>query len=109
MLSGDSSKAGGETEIPFGKHKGKKLKDLCKQDSHYLLWLAGVTTKFSLTSSAQEAYKSIELLNKETLDAAKDFVRNKCYRCWEIADKSHFCHLMKHSSFHHYHPYGKRI
>jgi len=108
MLSCESNKADGEIELTFGKHKGKKLKDLCKQDPHYLMWLAGVTTKFSLTPCSQKAYKLIELSNADTLSAAKNFIRNKCYKCWEITDKSHFCSLMKHSSFHHYHPYGKR-
>ena len=98
----------GEIEITFGKHKGKTLKELCKEDMYYVMWLAGVTTKFSLKPEVQEAYRRIEQTNKEIIEAARIYIKDKCYQCGATRDKSHICLKMKPSSFYHYHPYGKR-
>ena len=96
--------------IDFGEHIGKSLEDLQKTDPQYLLWLAGVKNIYSLKKDPQgDAYLQICQDFPKAIEAAKQWIKGRCYKCWakEIGPR-HFCDPMKHSTFYHYHPYGKR-
>jgi hypothetical protein len=48
-------------KIPFGKYKGKKIKDIIKQDPQYLYWACENISCFALTTEAQEALPEKEI------------------------------------------------
>ncbi len=100
----------GQYVIDFGTFKGMSLKDLAKDNPSYLLWIAGVSTKYSLTKKAKELYAGICKNHPEGVKAAKEFLQGRCYQCWESLStgKSHFCDKMRARSHYEYHPYGKR-
>jgi len=41
--------------IPFGKHKGKTIKNIISKDPQYLYWACENIESFALTTKAQEA------------------------------------------------------
>jgi hypothetical protein len=98
----------GDFVLGFGAHSGKTLREVAGASPSYLLWIAGINTKFALTSKGQELRKSIEQNHPEAIVAAKSFLEGKCRQCWQEDDKKHFCAAMKSRSFYEYHPYGKR-
>ena len=100
----------GKYELNFGVYKGKSLQDVAHDFPSYLLWIAGTTTKYSLTKKAQELYTVIKRENPDDVEAAKKFVKGKCYQCWTptFPGKTHFCNGMKAKSHYENHPYGKR-
>jgi hypothetical protein len=100
----------GQFTLNFGVYKGKSLHDVAKDFPSYLLWIAGTTTKYSLTKKAQELFAVIKQEHPDDVKAAKEFVEGKCYQCWTpiLFGKTHFCKGMKFRSQYEYHPYGKR-
>jgi hypothetical protein len=99
-----------EYKLNFGKFKGKTLLEIAKDSPSYLLWIAGVKNKFSMTAKGQEFYAVICKDNPEDVQAAKQFVEGRCFQCWTAipAGEKHFCKGMQAKSNYHYHPYGKR-
>ncbi len=79
---------------------------------NYILWIAGITTKYSLQKTSQEKYAEICKDHPNEVKAVKEFVQGRCFRCWKVVNtdikSKHFCDGMEAKSFHHYHPYGKR-
>ena len=100
----------GEYTLNFGVYKGKSLHDVAREFPSYLLWIAGTTTKYSLTKKAQELYSVIKKEHSDDVKAAKEFVHGKCYQCWMPipTGKTHFCKEMQAKAHYEYHPYGKR-
>ncbi len=102
----------GQHILDFGTYKGKSVKDVSRISPLYLLWLAGVTTKYSLKSKSQELYSEICKEHPDEVKAIKDFVQGRCHQCWavvsEVEKSNHHCKEMKPASNYHYHPYGKR-
>ena len=96
--------------LNFGVYKGKSLHDVAHDFPSYLLWIAGTTTKYSLTKKAQELYAVIKQEHPDDVKAAKEFVQGKCYQCWVAIPpgKIHLCKWMKARTHYEYHPYGKR-
>jgi len=99
-----------EYTLKFGVHKGKSLQEISKEFPSYILWIAGVTTKYSLTKRAQDMYTVICKENPECVQLAKDFLHDKCYQCWGqvTSGQRHFCLKKRDKSNYEYHPYGKR-
>lgn len=100
----------GEHILSFGVYKGKSLRDLSQTFPSYLLWIAGVKTKYSMTTKAQELYSEICKNYPEDAREAQEFVKGRCYQCWELSStgEKHFCNKMKARAHYEYHPYGKR-
>lgn len=98
----------GEHLLSFGVYKGKSLRDVAQDFSSYLLWIAGVKTKYSMTKKAQELYSEICKEYPEDVKAAQAFVKGRCYQCWEMVGEKHFCKKMGVKTHYEYHPYGKR-
>ena len=96
--------------LNFGVNKGKSLQDIASDFPSYLLWIAGTTTKYSLTKKAQELYAVIKQEHPDDVKAAREFVQGKCYQCWTPVPvgKTHFCKGMRGKTHYEYHPYGKR-
>ena len=100
----------GEYTLNFGSYKGKTLLEVAKEFPSYLLWIAGVTTKYSLTKEGKEFHAIICQENPDDVLAVKEFLKDRCRRCWAKLneDKKHACKLKCAETFYHYHPYGKR-
>jgi hypothetical protein len=97
--------------LNFGTYRGKALLEIANTFPSYLLWIGGVTTKYSLTNKAKELYATISRENPDDILAVKEFMKDKCRRCWtKLApdNTKHTCKVKKTETFHHYHPYGKR-
>ena len=102
----------GEHVLSFGSYEGKTLLEVAKEFPSYLLWIGGVTTKYSLTKQAKEFYAVICEENPDDVQAVKDFLQDRCRGCWEklATDVKHACKARpaRSEGFYHYHPYGKR-
>ncbi len=102
----------GDHLLDFGVYKGRTIEDVAKLSPHYILWISGVKTKYSLQKKSQEQYAEICKEYPNEVRAVKEFVQGRCFQCWCMvgADEksTHFCSGMKAKSFHYYHPYGKR-
>lgn len=102
----------GEHVLTFGSHKDKTLLEVSRIFPSYLLWIGGVTTKYSVTKHAQEFHAKICQENADDVQAVKDFIQDRCRGCWEklAPDQKHECkqRLAKAEKNYHYHPYGKR-
>ena len=69
--------------IEFGEHIGKNLEDWQKTEPQYLLWFAGVKTIYSLKKDPQgEAYLKICQDFPKVMEAVKQWIKGKCYKCW---------------------------
>ncbi len=96
--------------LKFGVYKGKKLHEVAKDFPSYLLWIGGVTTKYSVTKKAKDLYAIICEENPDDVQAVKTFIDGRCRSCWEKLNRNqkHSCNIKKAETFYHYHPYGKR-
>ena len=98
--------------LKFGSYEGKTLLEVAKEFASYLLWIGGVTTKYSLTKQAKEFYAVICKENPDDVKAVKEFLEDRCRSCWDktTPDQKHVCKARntKSEGFYHYHPYGKR-
>ena len=96
--------------LNFGAYKGKMIEEVAKEFPSYILWIGGVTTKYSLTKQAKEFYDIICKENPDDVKAVKEFLKDKCRRCWSklTQGEKHACKIKSAETFYHYHPYGKR-
>jgi hypothetical protein len=99
-----------EYKLNFGVHKGKPLLEVARESPSYVQWIAGMGTKFSRTEKGKDFLAVICRDNPDDVQAAKDFVRDKCCQCWQsiVAGDKHFCEGMRAKTHYHYHPYGRR-
>jgi hypothetical protein len=108
----DSWKMQEEYTLNFGSYTGKTLREIAKDFPSYLLWIGGVTTKYSLTKQAKEYYAVICDENPDDVQAVKDFLLDRCRGCWakHATGQTHACKAgnTRSEGFYHYHPYGKR-
>ena len=63
--------------LSFGKYIGKCLCDVAVDDPAYVVWLAGVITKYALKEETMAAWKAIQAQNPEAITEAKAFVKDK--------------------------------
>jgi flagellar biosynthesis GTPase FlhF len=70
----------GEWELPFGKHKGKAIKDT---DASYLAWMMGFKQKrnFFVETTHNEAIPYITDNHPESLENVKKFLTWRCWLC----------------------------
>jgi hypothetical protein len=98
--------------LNFGLYEGKTLLEVAKDFPSYLLWIGGVTTKYSLTKQAKEFYAVICQEHPSDVQAVKEFLQCRCRDCWEKIEpnQAHACkkRSFRSEKFYHYHPYGKR-
>ena len=98
--------------MSFGSYKDKTLLEVAKDFPSYLLWIGGVTTKYSLTAKAKELYQVICQEHAVDVQAVKDFLQDRCRGCWDklVKGQKHVCKAVpaRSEGFYHYHPYGKR-
>lgn len=94
----------------FGKYEGQSFEQVARDSPFYLLWIAGVKTKYSMKKSSLELYEEICEKHPDDVEAAKAFVQGKCFQCWKPVspETKHICKGMQPTAHHHYHPYGKR-
>jgi hypothetical protein len=101
-----------EFAFSFGSYKGKTLPEVARDFPAYLLWIGGVTTKYSLTKQAKELYAVICEENPADVQAVKSFLSDRCRACWNkhIPGQQHVCNtrITWAEKLYHYHPYGKR-
>lgn len=101
-----------EHVLSFGSYKDKTILETAKEFPSYILWIGGVTTKYSLTAKAKELYNNICQEHAADVQAVKDFLQDRCRNCWDklLPDNKHVCKTKSARSegFYHYHPYGKR-
>jgi hypothetical protein len=101
-----------EYTLKFGSYEGKTLLEVAHDFPSYLLWIGGMTTKYSLTKQAKELYAVICKDHPDDVQAVKEFLRERCRGCWEKLDSTqkHVCKAKnaRYEGFYHFHPYGKR-
>lgn len=96
----------GQHEIPFGKFKGHTIQHVADTSPFYVLWIAGITSKFSIRNDVKQVYEKLIRDHPDTIQHAKTFIRDKCSRC--LGNCGEECiHIVKTRNYH-YHPYGKR-
>lgn len=79
--------------IRFGKYQDKSIAELFELDCQYLLWLTGqrITAAFHIQSL--EAFQWIQEHYPDTIEAAKEFVRDKCKKCFIASEQQPYCYL----------------
>lgn len=99
-----------EYQLNFGAHKGKTLHEVAKDFPSYVQWMAGICTKFSLTTKGKEYFAVICKEHPDDVQAAKNFLKDRCIQCCALVTsiETHFCEHMRAKPSYHYHPYGKR-
>jgi len=96
----------GDYVLTFGKYKDKTIEDIASISPHYVTWLAGSVSKFSLQKDVKATYQAIQDANPDAIASAKKFIRGKCPKC--LGDCKYACATVQQSRNYHYHPYGKR-
>ena len=93
--------------LSFGKYIGKCLCDVAVDDPAYVVWLAGVITKYALKEETMAAWKAIQAQNPEAITEAKAFVKDKCLSCLQHSyNPKQPCSKSRQLRNYHYHPYG---
>lgn len=98
----------GEYKLSFGKHEGQTFDMLKHSDPGYIMWLSGYKTKHSFNTENIKIYAAIMESHSDAVQAAKEFLKNKCTKCWSRHEAGHFCKGMQNTRNYHFHPYGKR-
>jgi hypothetical protein len=89
----DSQPMQGEYTLKFGSYEGKTLLEVAHDFPSYLLWIGGMTTKYSLTKQGKELYAVICKDHPDDVQAVKGFLQERCRGCWEKLDptQKHAC------------------
>ena len=82
--------------IEFGKHKGKTIEEMMQIDQGYILWLAGVHMRASFHVKSKDAYQFVQTTYPQAIEAAKNFMKDKCQRCLLISDTLPHCMKCQH-------------